>query len=226
MLKSFCAAANLKALLLRGSDIPAVKQCAEEVDRTSELFAPDRNFPEAAAALERRTNTRRDVIQQLHPDVFAALHSQEAQWKSRISGWTTPRQAIRLSRRSIGGFEFTTYTESRALGSIFFEAGDSERQVPGRIQDIFAVEMEREGLGRHELFCVVKRHLGQPRPIPCSDQMLPVFEEFGAYLWSSGLSEQVEIIPFDQTLCHMIGRQWSEGLVVLRPLNRVSKLIE
>lgn len=224
MLESFCAAANLKALLLRGSNIPAVKQCADEVNLTSELFAPDKNFPEASATMNRRTNTKRNIIQQLHPDVFAALHSQEEQWKSRVSGWTTPRQAIRYSRRSIGGFEFTTYTESRALGSVFFVSSDSERPVPGRIQDIFAVEIVHNGISRQEFICVVKRHLGRPRPIPCHVQMLPIFEEFGAYLWSRNLSEQVDIIPFDQTLCHLIGRPWSDDLFVLKPMNRVSKL--
>lgn len=63
VLESFCAAVNLKVLLLRGQDIPAVHQCASLVDKTSELFPPDKRFPEAIDQLreDTRIGDRRPV---------------------------------------------------------------------------------------------------------------------------------------------------------------------
>lgn len=224
MLESFCAAANLKALLLRGSDIPAVNQCARQVDNISELFSPDKNFPEAVTELDHKNSARERRAEQLHPRIYAALHSKEDEWKSLIQGWATPKEAIRHRRKSFGGFEFATYTESHSLGSVFFKPDDSEISIPGRIQDIFAVYMPGpDGTSREEYFLVINRHCGQRQPIPCTPGILSVFEEFGAYLWSSDLSEELDIVSFQHTLCHSIGRPWSDGVVVLKPMNRVSK---
>ena len=223
MLESFCAAANLKALLLRGSDIPAVNQCAIQVDKTSELFSPDRSFPEAIAARDHNASDREIRAEPLHPDIQAALVAKESLWKSRIDGWTTPQQAIRRRRVTVGGFEFTSYTESRSLGSIFFTPDDSQFLTPGRIQDIFAVQvLGQDGVGREVVLCAIKRQKGHPQTITCTPSVLGIFEEFGAHIWPSEFSDQLDIIPFTHTLYHSIGRPWSEGMLVLKPMNRVS----
>ena len=48
------------------------------------------------------------------------------------------------------------------------------------------------------------------------------FEDFGAGLWSKHLGE-VEIIKPTDNVCHGIMRHWDNGLLVMRPLNRVSR---
>lgn len=222
MLESFCAAANLKALLLRGRDIPAVNQCAALVDNISELFSPAGNFSEAFDRLGEDAPIKMGKPEKLHPDIYAALRSNEQLWKARISGWTTPKQAVRHNRLTVGGFEFTSYTESRSLGSIFFTPDDGEIQIPGRIQDIFCVKTEDNGVEREDFIYVIKRHCGHPQQIPCIPSMLPVYADFGAHLWSSALSEQLDIIPATRALCHSIIRPWSDGTVVIKLLNRVS----
>ncbi|KZP26233.1 hypothetical protein FIBSPDRAFT_949702 [Athelia psychrophila] len=202
MLQSFCAAANLKALL-RGSEIPAVNQCASQVEKISELFSPDGNVPEAIAARGNDVSSREQRAERLHPDIQAALMAKEILWKSRINGWRTPTQAFRHRRITVGAFEFASYTESRSLGSIFFKPDDSQILTPGRIQEIFAVETQgHDGVGREDIL------------------MLGVFEEFGAHIWPSDLSDQLDIVPFTGALYHSIGRSWSEGMVVLKPMNR------
>lgn len=220
MLESFCAAANLKAFLLRGNNIPVVKQCAMLVDQTSELFAPDNNFPEARTNPNQGSNTCKKS-QQLHQDIRAALQENEDHWKSCISGWTSPDRATIHRRQNVGGFDFTTYAESRSLGSVFFRPNDSEVWVPGRIQEIFSVVSPgQNGVTREHFFCAIKRYQGQP--IPYDDSMLSKFEDFGAQLWSSELSHHLDIITLNYPLCHMIGRPWSQGIVVLKPTDRVS----
>lgn len=222
MLQSFCAAANLKALL-RGSEIPAVNQCASQVEKISELFSPDGNVPEAIAARGNDVSSRERRAERLHPDIQAALMAKEILWKSRINGWRTPTQAFRHRRITVGAFEFASYTESRSLGSIFFKPDDSQILTPGKIQEIFAVEtLGHDGVGREDILCVIKRHTGQPQSITCTPSMLGVFEEFGAHIWPSDLSDQLDIVPFTGALYHSIGRSWSEGMVVLKPMNRVS----
>lgn len=223
MLESFCAAANLKALLLRGRDIPAVNQCAALVDNISELFSPDGNFNEAFDRLGEDAPVGRKKLEQLHPDIQVALRSNEELWKSRISGWTTPKGAVRHRRHTVRGFEFTTYAESRSLGTVFFTPDDSEILIPGRIQDIFSIETSGDnGVAREDFICVIKRYCGDPQPISCVAGMLPVYEDFGAHLWSSDLSETLYIIPMNRTLYHSISRAWSDGKVVMKLLNRVS----
>lgn len=223
MLGSFCAAANLKALLLRGSDIPAVNQCAKEVDKIAELFSPDKNFAEASPGRGHDARDKERKAESLHPDIRAALLAKEYALKLRIDGWTTPTQAIRHRRITVGGFEFTNFTESRSMGSIFFRLDDSQILTPGRIQDIFTVEtLSHDGVRREDVFCAVKRQRGQPQSVPCTPSMLGVFQEFGAHIWLSDLSDQLDIILSTDVLCHSIGRSWSDCMVVLKPMNRVS----
>lgn len=223
MLETFCAAANLKALLTRGRDIPAVGQCAALVDKISTLFSPDGNFPEAFDQSDEDNSTGEGKLEQLHPKIYTALLSNEELWKLRVSGWTTPKQAVRHRRHTAGGLEFTTYTESRSLGSVFFTPDGSETIIPGRIQDIISVQRsEDSGMVREDFICVIKRHCGNSLHVPCIPSMRPVYNDFGAYIWSSDLAERLDIIPMAQMICHSIGRPWSDGMVVLKPLNRVS----
>lgn len=106
----------------------------------------------------------------------------------------------------------------------FFKPENTELVVPGRIQDIFAIEIECDGATHKELFCAIKQHQGQPLPIPCDMTMSPIFRDFGVYLWCTDLSEHLDVILFDQTLYHSISHPWSNGLIVLKPMNRVSTL--
>lgn len=56
-------------------------------------------------------------------------------------------------------------------------------------------------------------------------EMCSVYKDFGAHLWSSNLSKQLDVIPMIRTLYHSIGRPWSDGIFVLKPMNRVSDLL-
>lgn len=172
------------------------------------------------------TGDKQRKTEPLRADVQAALLEKESVWKARISGWTTPTQAIRHRRITFGGVDFASYTESRSQGSIFFRPDDHNALIPGRIQDIFTVETFDDGARREDVLCVIKRHSGEPQRIPCAPSMLSVFEDFGAQLWPSDLRDQIDIIPFTEVFYHSIGRPWSDNMVVLKPMNRVSSEIK
>lgn len=225
MLESFCAASNLKAFLQRERDMPesAISQCASQLDKISQPFSPDKNFLEATAEHSGHASRRKKMAEPLQPDIQAALLANKSLWESRIDGWTTPTRAIRYRRISARGLEFTTYTESQSLGSIFFKPDDTQVMTPGRIQDIFAVEtLGHDGLTQEDILCAIKRYSGEPLPIPCIPGMTDIIAEFGAHIWHDDLSDQLDIIPITAALYHSIGRPWSDGLVVLKMMKRVS----
>lgn len=166
MLQSFCAAANLKALLTRDSDILTVKQCAIQVDKISQLFSTDESFLEDTAMEICNNGDKEQKAELLHTNIQVALLEKENLWKSRISGWTTPTYATRQCKTIIGRAYFSSYTESHLQGSIFFRPDDCNVLIPERIQDIFTVETFANGARQKDTLCVIKRQ-NRESQYPC-----------------------------------------------------------
>ena len=128
-----------------------------------------------------------------------------------------PEQADFQDRVTINQHEFTTYCTSESHGIIFFqEAGGVSALVPGIVCTIFLVRHDNAT----QIFLAVHRYLTPTTSLPNPFARYP---EFGASLWSSETQKEVMIVPGSQKICHAIYRDWDYKIMVMKPLNRVSK---
>ena len=128
-----------------------------------------------------------------------------------------PEQADFQDRVTVNKHEFTTYRTSESHGVIFFqEAGSVSTLVPGIVRAIFLVRYD----SATHIFLAVHRYL---TPTPSLPNPFASYPEFGASLWSSETQKEVTIVPGSRKICHAIYRDWGYEMMVMKPLDRVSK---
>ena len=94
---------------------------------------------------------------------------------------------------------------------------DGEFLRPGRIDLIFGVVSADR---REEHFAVVRRNLPIPEGM---EDPFRSYTDFGAGLWKEDYVEDLHIVPLVQgEICHAISMPWVDGILVIKPLNRVS----
>ena len=118
-------------------------------------------------------------------------------------------------RCRLSGIQFATHQASRRDCYIFFKDGEFLR--PGRINLIFGVTSADR---REEHFAVVRRNLPVPEGM---EDPFRSYADFGAGLWKEDYAEDLRIVPLVQgEICHAISMPWVDGILVIKPLNRVS----
>jgi len=140
-----------------------------------------------------------------------------------MDGWTADTHALFHREHKIRGLQFA---EVKAGGkntrgrhsTIFFQPEDNNYLVPGVIRKIFSIPQSRHGIETQALFLAVHRH----QSVAQSDVYDPFkeYEEFGASLWSEQLGP-LEIITPSQKMCHATSRRWQDGVLIMRPIDRV-----
>jgi hypothetical protein len=238
MMKSFCAASNLKSLVRseRCPDViqefaPILETCYGQDGRgtlMNDLRTLDSNLSNGTGTTsdDRPWAYNRKKFERLETDVHASL---VAFFNSRGYNHTPDTHALPHAQYTIGGL---TYAESKAGAKntdsrnsvIFFETEAGQPLVPGLIRKIFSMpKKDIQGSEQRLVFIAVERY----KTLANTDGAQALFTrygDFGAGLWSTTLGE-VEIITPSHKMCHGIRRKWNEGAVVLKPLNRVSSIL-
>jgi hypothetical protein len=218
MLKTFCAGANLKALL-QGDRCPSALKIAVPLlerkwnqGRRTGTIGELNNLENSET--RKVDNGKRVLIPRKMYDkafriAFEAVsktlpHPQDVNFRS----------AQKHERVTIGGRLFATKNRSRHNAEVFFKPLDCEDLVPGVIAGITSIED-----GDQEIFVLAI----QPRKPASTFIMNPFarYPDFGAELWSTEFEEEIVCIPATQPICHSESRTWAAGVVVLKAITSV-----
>jgi hypothetical protein len=140
---------------------------------------------------------------------------------NNADGWTPRKDALLHTQCMIRGLQYKRSTAGKRDSVIFFQPSADAPLIPGIIWQIFSLPRANpDGLKTQGMLLAVQRH----KPLVATERIhdpFTRFEDFGAGLWHSA-TDKVEIITSSQKICHAIHRRWSGGILVMRPLNRVS----
>jgi hypothetical protein len=214
MMETFCAAANIKALMQR-PDMPNVLKEAEEILKRcctpygGQDFVTDMNIFEGTGSDAQQWSIEGGAHTASIPD--------ELQYAWAAVGNTKPLQRITMHKRySVGGMQYATRKHSNHDCFVFIASKGQAKRVPGVIEYIFSVPFPDN---QHSHFIAIRRNLPVPEKI--IDPFL-VYEDFGAQLWSSEYGQDLDIITLrDDPLCHAILMTWEDGILVMKPLDKV-----
>jgi hypothetical protein len=141
--------------------------------------------------------------------------------KAYTGGEDSPRAVLFHNNLDIRGRTYVNHRASRKDCNIFFQPKGSHQLIPGIIEEIFAVPIPcTQGYYTYDFYLAIKRLLPLERP-PLGDP-LSQFPDFGAALWSDKLANHLEVIDTKQHIHHSIRQPWADGIVVVKPLDRVS----
>ena len=220
MLKTFCAGANLKALLLGDRCPSALKMAVPLLERKWDQGRRTGTIGElnnlGNSETRKVDNGKRVLIpRKIYDNVFHIAfeaisktlpHAQDINFRS----------AQKHERVTIGGRLFATKNRSRRSAEVFFKPLDCEDLLPGVITGIFSIDSED---GNQEAF-VLSIQPRKPAPA-CIINPFARYPDFGAELWSTEFEEEIMCIPATQPICHSESRMWVTGVVVLKAITSV-----
>lgn len=225
MLTTFCAGANLKALL-QGERCPrAIRMAAPLLenkwnqDRRTGTIGEVNNLRNASTSGAARKGSPGRRVTLVANDSEAAFRAGFSAMSKVFGEWAKFQEAEVHKRVAIGGVEFAKREEARRDAEVFFQPLGSERLVPGVIENILSVEDDGEDIF---VLCVRPR-----QSLPSWSNVGNPFcryPDFGAELWSSEFSDDLVYVPATQPLYHSQSRPWGEGVIVLKPVQPVSNL--
>ena len=218
MLKTFCAGANLKALL-QSDRCPSVLKMA--VPLLERKWNQDRRMGTIGDLNNLGNSETRKVDNGKRVLIPRKIYDNAFRIAFKDASRTLPhaqddnfRSALKHERVTIGGRLFATKNRSRRNAEVFFKPLDCEDLLPGVIAAIISVED-----GDQEVFVLSI----QPRK-PAPESILNPFArypDFGAELWSTEFEEDIMCIPATQPICHSESRTWVTGVVVLKAVTSV-----
>jgi hypothetical protein len=220
MLKTFCAGANLKALL-QGDRCPsALKMAIPLLERKWNQGQRTGTIGElnslGNSGETRKVDNGKQVLllRKVYDDAFRIAFEKISR---KLPGAQDDnfRSAKKHQQVAIGGKIFETKNRSRCNAEVFFKPLDCEELLPGVIAGIVSIENDNE-----EVFILTI----QPRkPAPaCVVNPFARYPDFGAQLWSTDFEEDIVCIPATQPICHSESRTWVKGIVVLKAISSVS----
>lgn len=222
MLDTFCATSNLRNFLQSprcpeylSFISPILDECYRGEHRGT-LVNDIKTFnSDTSSNVTVKTSAPTSKIQPLEVDIYDALV--KASTMGKLGTCKAYPDAVCLPRHKIRGLQYCDYKTGRKDSNIFFQPEAGKPLVPGRIRQILSLpgDNSEEGV----VFIAVQRY---KEVIHDSPNPFKQFEDFGAGLWSRHLGE-VEIIRPADNVCHGIMRHWDNDLLVMRPLNRVSR---
>ena len=219
MLKTFCAGANLKALLQSDRCPSALKMAVPLLEKKWDQGQQTGTIGELNSLGNsgeiRKVDNGKEVFipRKIYGNAFRIAFEE-------VSRTLPPAQdgsfwsAKKHERVAIGGKLFATKNRSRCNAEVFFKPLDCEDLLPGVIAGIFSIED-----GNQEVF-VLSIQPRKPAP-PCIINPFARYPDFGAQLWSTEFEEEIVRIPATQPICHSESRTWVTGVVVLKAISSV-----
>lgn len=210
MLKTYCAATNLKTLLQQHSDMPCVQPLIKLIDRTTQDRSGDplAGTPSSRVAIKKSRLRKCPELSKEAFNIIAKLYQEFYNRKMSPSVLTSVASHI------INSLSYRVRTASERDSTIFFRTEQGDNQ-PAVIQ--FLVQVDKDKPESRVLY-LVKRIAPLPAGVEDPFKSYPV--EFGCSLWSNKEVPALEAISEFQVLCHAIWRPWVKGINVYRPLDR------
>jgi hypothetical protein len=218
MLKTFCAGANLKALL-QGDKCPSVLKMAVPLlerkwdqGRRTGTIGELNNLGNSEP--RKVDNGKRVLIpRKIYDNAFRIAFEEASRTLPRAQDINF-RSAQKHERVNIGRRLFASKNRSRSNAEVFFKPLDCEDFLPGVIAGITSIED-----GDQEVFVLSI----QPRKPAPTSIMNPFdrYPDFGAQLWSTEFEDDFICIPATQPICHSESRTWVTGVVVLKAITSV-----
>jgi hypothetical protein len=218
MLKTFCAGANLKALL-QGDRCPsALKMAVPLLERKWDQGRRTGTIGElndlGNSDIRKVENGKQVLIARKIYDNAFRIAFEEASRSLPDTQNVDFRSAKLHKRLTMGGRLFATVNRSPRNAEVFFKPLDSEDLVPGVITGIASIED-----GDQEIF-VLSIYPRKPAPA-CTINPFARYPDFGAQLWSTEFEKEFMTIPATQPICHSESRTWDTGVVVLKAITSV-----
>jgi hypothetical protein len=225
MMKSFCEASNLRSILQNsGGWSDRLKICAPIFQKwfgddhrgtlMSDIHLIGSNISNTAEDSEPE-NFASQKLEILDTDIQDALLAQTKEPRYQHGKASVQK---RITHR---GLQYSSYDNTRRDSIIFFQPKPGCSLVPGTIRKIFSIPLRDPGNAvlTQSHFLAVHRYESIPDNIEDPFHRYP---DFGASLWSENINKQVEIIDLSRKFCHGICRNWQQGILVLKPLDKVS----
>lgn len=215
MLVTFCAASRVKAIL-QHPDAPAIIKSADVI-----LKQCHSNFDSEIPVMDiLNTEPQKDDTTQcmVHGSgksvaLSADLRTVLAEANIKVQDDTKVEM---YSRFTIGKLQYATRAVTSADCQIFWNLPTGQL-VPGVIEHIFSIPLVKT---ETKYFIAARRNL--PIPTNITDPFL-AYPDFGAGLWSERYASVLNVLPVvGSTYCHAISMPWEDGVLVLKPLNKVS----
>jgi hypothetical protein len=232
MLETFVAAANVKAFLQTRHCPDIIKETRHLLDKcwgdeNRGTLMQDIHAAELGRGQRCRTTSREHINwkkrRSLPVDIHRTLASMSSTLRAEIPNWTTPTQVFFHDRWTIGGRQFSTSRATRKDSIVFVELEVGGPLMPGMIREIFSVQCPtKEGTDEfiENAFLVVHAY----KPLDKVQDPFASFPDFGASIWSINLADHPVVVPTWRRVYHAISRQWDKSSMVLKALDRVSKL--
>ena len=218
MLKTFCAGANLKALLQSDRCPSALKMAVPILERKWEQGRRSGTIGELNNLENTETRKvdkgKRVLIPRKIYDNAFRIAFEEASRTLPCTQDADFRYAQKHERVTIGGRLFALKNRSRSSAEVFFKPHDGDDLLPGVIAGITSIED-----GDQEVF-VLAIQPRKPAPAHTIDPFAR-YPDFGAQLWSTEFEEEITCISATQPICHSESRAWDTGVVVLKAITPV-----
>lgn len=216
MLMTFCAAAKVKALM-QHPEAPRIvrdanyvlQQCCGTAGRGT--FATEISILDTATE---ETNALKWSVDSSPKEVNPPADIQRALIAASVG--LEPNQKLEMfSRCNVLGIKYATRAVSRRDGSIFLKG--PRQPLPAVIEHIFAVPSKD---GEKKYYIATRKHLPVPQGVL---DPFPAYKDFGAGLWSDEYATDLEVVPLvGNIFCHAISMPWEDGVVVMKPLDKVN----
>jgi hypothetical protein len=218
MLKTFCAGANLKALLQGDSCPSALKIAVPLLERKWDQGRRTGTIGElnnlGNSETRKVDSSKRIIIPRKMYDNAFHIAFEEASRTLPCAKEGDFRAAQKHERVAIGGRLFATKNRSRRNAEVFFRPLDCENLLPGVIAGITSIED-----GDQEVF-VLSIQLRKPAPEYIINPFAR-YPDFGAQLWSTEFEDEIMCIPATQPIFHSESCAWATGVVVLKAITSV-----
>jgi hypothetical protein len=218
MLKTFCAGANLRALLQSGSCPTALKAAVPILERQWNQNRRTGAIGEVnnLGNLEIRKvgNGRQVLIPREH---YQTVFQTALKFKGRSQTLTETSNSVFLNAQShkhisIAGRMFATKRQLPRNAEVFFQPSEGGSLIPGLIDNIFSIEHDDDDVF---ILCIHPR-----KPVRRIDNPFSRFPDFGAEFWSAELGSLM-YIPATQPSYHSQSHLWTKGIMVLKPVSLI-----
>ena len=218
MLKTFCAGANLKALLQSEKCPSALKMAVPLLERKWDQGRRTGTIGElnnlGISDIRKVENGRQvSIVRKIYDNAFRHAFEDASRTLPRTQD-VEYRSAKLHQRVTIGGRLFATKNRSRCNAEVFFKPLNCEDLMPGVITGITSIEDSDQ-----EIF-VLSIYPRKPAP-ECTINPFARYPDFGAELWSTEFEKEFMIIPATQPICHSESRTWDTGVAVLKAITSV-----
>ena len=214
MLKTFCAGANLKAILQSKSCPTALKAAIPILERQW-------NQNRRTGTIGEINNLGNHEIQKVGNGRQVLLPREQYQtafqtaFKSASKAFPQTSEGTFLTAQShkhisIAGRVFATKTQLSRNAEVFFQPNDGGNLIPGVIDGIFSI-----GDDGDDVFVL---RIQPRKPVGGIDNPFSRFPDFGAEFWSTEFGSVIHI-PATRPLYHSQSRLWAKGIMVLKSVS-------